>query len=192
MTVSYEQAHDLVRRRLSPEGLGHSERVAETAARLAALYGEDPERARLAGLLHDWNREMPDEELIGRARVHGAEVTDVDEAVPYLLHGPVAQADLAIELPELEEDVLVAIGAHTYGMPDMPPLAMIVYIADVTEPVRSQRGVDALRASAGSRALEDLFAEAYAASLKHLIDKRRRIHPQTVSAWNDIATRMQR
>lgn len=192
MTVTYEQAHELVERRLSAASLGHSERVAATAAHLASQYGEDPEAARLAGLLHDWHREMPAEELLQRARELGIEVTDVDEAVPYLLHGPVAQADLSREIPGISEEVLVAVGAHTYGVPDMPRLAMIVYIADVMEPNRHQEGASALRASAGIRTLDDLFAEAYAASLNHLVERRRRIHPQTVSTWNDIAARTQR
>ncbi len=44
-------------RRLGEAGAGHSERVAETAAQLASAYGLEPEPARLAGLLHDWDRE---------------------------------------------------------------------------------------------------------------------------------------
>ncbi len=192
MGVSYEQAHAHLKARLSPVALGHSERVAATAAHLAALYGADVEAARLAGLLHDWHRETPADELVSRARRLGLDVTEVDEAVPYLLHGPVAQADLELEFPDLDNDVLSAVGAHTYGMPDMAPLAMLVYVADVIEPGRHQDGVDSLRSSAGVRPLGDLFAEAYAASLHHLIDRRRRIHPQTVTTWNDIASRPSR
>ena len=112
--------------------------------------------------------------------------------MPYLLHGPVAQADLELDMSGLGEDVLGAIGAHTYGTTDMAPLSMIIYIADVIEPARHQDGVDSLRSSVGVRPLEDLFAEAYAASLHHLIDRRKRIHPQTLSTWNDIAARSRR
>ncbi|MGB4441013.1 MAG: bis(5'-nucleosyl)-tetraphosphatase (symmetrical) YqeK [Coriobacteriia bacterium] len=192
MTTLYDRAHQQLSQRLSPTAMGHSERVAATAAHLAALYGIDVEHARLAGLLHDWHRETPAEELVARARRLGLDVTDVDEAVPYLLHGPVAQADLEMEFPDLPDDVLAAVGAHTYGTPDMAPLSMLVYVADVIEPGRHQTGVDGLRSSSGARPLEDLFADAYAASLHHLVDRRRRIHPQTVSTWNDIAARSRR
>lgn len=192
MSMTYDQAHGHLKARLSPMALGHSERVAATAGHIAALYGADVESARLAGLLHDWHRETPAEELVARARRLGLDVTEVDEAVPYLLHGPVAQADLELEMPDLSDDVLGAIGAHTYGTADMAPLSMIIYIADVIEPARHQDGVDSLRSSVGVRPLEDLFAEAYAASLHHLIDRRKRIHPQTVSTWNDIAMRSRR
>ncbi|MBN1193435.1 MAG: bis(5'-nucleosyl)-tetraphosphatase (symmetrical) YqeK [Coriobacteriia bacterium] len=188
MGLTFEQAHAEVAKRLSAEGLGHSERVAATAGRVAALYGVDVEQARLAGVLHDWHRETPAEELVARARRLGLDVTDVDEAVPYLLHGPVAEADLEIQFSGLSDAVLTAVGAHTYGMPEMPELAMVLYIADVIEPARHQDGVDMLRSSVGVRPLEDLFGEAYAASLHHLIDRRRRVHPQTVATWNAIVS----
>jgi HD superfamily phosphohydrolase YqeK len=74
----------------------------------------------------------------------------------------------------------------------MAPLSMVVYIADVIEPARHQDGVDSLRSSVGVRPLEDLFAEAYASSLHHLIEKRRRVHPQTVATWNAIVSRSRR
>lgn len=188
MRPTYEQARAAVAGRLSASALGHSERVADTAGRVAELYGVDPSLARIAGVLHDWHRETPAEELVQRARRLGLEVTEVDEAVPYLLHGPVAQADIEMEFPGIDGEIITAVGAHTYGTPDMSPLSMVVYVADVIEPARHQKGVDMLRASVGTWPLKELFSAAYAASLHHLIDKRRRIHPQTVATWNDIAS----
>lgn len=192
MHTTYQSAHEALAGRLSSKALGHSERVAATADHLAGLYGVDPEKARLAGLLHDWHRELAPEELVARSRAIGLDVTEVDEAVPYLLHGPLAEADLAARMGDLPDDVLDAVGAHTYGNACMSALAMVVYVADVIEPARHQNGVDALRAAAGSIPLEELFADAYAASLHHLIDKRRRIHPQTVTTWNHIASKAHR
>jgi predicted HD superfamily hydrolase involved in NAD metabolism len=188
VAVTYEQARGLLAQHLSPGALEHSERVASTAVSLAALYGVDEAEASLAGLLHDRHRETPPEELVELARERGIPVTDVDEAVPYLLHGPVAASILADELPGLPQSVLEAIRAHTYGSPAMSALVMIVYIADVIEPSRRHEGVDALREAAGVQPLEDLFAETYARALHHLVDTRRRIHPQTVSTWNSIVS----
>ena len=39
----------------------HSLNVAKEAVRLAEKYGADPEKARLAGLLHDITKETPDD-----------------------------------------------------------------------------------------------------------------------------------
>lgn len=189
MAVSYDQALDALSARLTPAAVDHSERVAATAISLAALYGVDEAEAGLAGLLHDWDRETTPGQLVTCALELGLDVTEVDEAVPYLLHGPVAQAHLARAFPQLSADVLGAVGAHTYGVPDMTPLSMVVYIADVIEPSRQQTGVEELRSHAGVLSLDELFAEAYSGSLRHLIDSRRRLHPQTVATWNAIVSK---
>ena len=184
MQPTFDELHDLARRRLTPSALGHSDRVAETASWLAGLYGVDVEDARVAGLLHDWHRDTSGSELERRARERGLPVTEADCAVPYLLHGPLAAAELARDVPGLPVEVLDAIAAHTYGASEMSPLAMVVYVADVIEPDRDHTGVADLRESAGSIPLEELFARAYAASVQYLVQTRRHIHPVTVMMWN--------
>jgi len=186
VSAAYDIAHDAVSSRLSPRARAHSERVAETAARLAERYGLDVDEARLAGLLHDWHRELPGDELIARATALGIEVTSADKAVPYLLHGPVAERELAAVFPDLSVGVLDAVGAHTYGSVPMSALAMVVYVADVIEPERDYKGVERLREQVSECSLEELFAEAYAASLRHIIKRRRPIHPATLEVWNRI------
>lgn len=186
MAPAYESVRDAVASRLSPGAFAHSERVAETAAGLAGHYGLDADEARLAGLLHDWHRELTGDELIARASALGIEVTGADEEVPYLLHGPVAARELPAVFPDLSAGVLEAIAAHTYGAVPMPPLAMAVYVADVIEPGRDHHGVERIREDVGEATLSELFADAYAASLKHIIKRRRPIHPCTLEVWNRI------
>lgn len=186
MAPVYETVCAAVATRLSPGAFAHSERVAETAAELAGHYGLDAAEARLAGILHDWHRELAGEELVARARALGIEVTGTDEEVPYLLHGPVAARELPAVFPDLSAGVLEAIAAHTYGSVPMPPLAMAVYVADVIEPGRAHDGVERIREHVGEATLRELFADAYVASLKHIIKRRRPIHPCTLEVWNQI------
>ena len=63
---------------------------------------------------------------------------------------------------------------------------MVVYVADTLEPDRTHAGVEELRSLIGVVGLEELFARTYADSLRHLVDSRRRIHPETVATWNRI------
>lgn len=186
MAVSYDLARAAVAERLSASALAHCERVAQTAGELAERFGVDVERARLAGLLHDWHRELGAAELVARAREAGIPVTGVDEDVPYLLHGPLARVDLPQAIPGVPDDVCEAIGAHTYGAVPMSPLAMVVYIADVIEPGRTYSGVERLRERVADASLEELFLETYAASLKHIVKRRRPMHPETLRVWNAI------
>jgi len=182
--ATYEAAHAAIVERLSPGAVRHCERVASVAAVLAQRHGLDPGEARLAGLLHDWDRETPGAELLARAEQFGLPITDADRAIPYLLHGPVAAVELRGVFPELSDAVVEAIAAHTYGAPSMGALAMVVYIADAIEPDRTYDGVERLREHVARVTVEEAFAETYAASLRHIVRRRKAIHPTTVDVWN--------
>ncbi|MDO8879996.1 MAG: bis(5'-nucleosyl)-tetraphosphatase (symmetrical) YqeK [Coriobacteriia bacterium] len=184
MPVTYELAREAVVARLSADGAAHCERVAEMAAGIASVYGVDPAAARLAGVLHDWHRETDVGELLRQAEASDVAVTEVDRAVPYLLHGPVAAHDLAREYPGIGGDVLEAVAAHTCGAPVMSALAMTVYISDIIEPRRRYARASELRGVVGDVTLGELFARAYSASLGHLIETRRMLHPVTLEVYN--------
>ncbi len=140
-----EDAKNYARGRLSNKRYAHTLRVAETAEHLAKLHGLDPERARLAGLLHDTAREIGKEELLRVAEEDGLPVGNFERERPILLHGPVA-AELAREDLGVEDgEVLDAVRAHTTGEPGMGPLALALFVADKIEPGREQSGVEDLR-----------------------------------------------
>lgn len=174
--------------RLSPESLGHCERVAETARDLAARFGADTHEAQLAGLLHDWSRDETAAELLGYAQQRGLQVCDVDRAVPYLLHATVAATQVSEAFPGIAPAIVDAIASHTVGDAVMTDLMRIVYIADMIEPARSFDGVAGLRALADAPAatLPRLFFACYRCSLLHVVRSAGRIHPDTVRAWNAL------
>jgi predicted HD superfamily hydrolase involved in NAD metabolism len=181
---SFEQALAAVDERLSEESREHCARVSETAARIAGAYGEDVEAARLAGLLHDWDRDTSADELLVRAAAVGVEVTEEDHLVPYLLHSRVGAAELGERFPGLDAAVLEAVATHTLGAPSMGPIAKIVYVADMLEPVRSYDGVDELRDAVSVCTLDELFRRAYTRSLVRVLERRRHIHGTTLETWN--------
>ncbi|MBX5465547.1 MAG: bis(5'-nucleosyl)-tetraphosphatase (symmetrical) YqeK [Clostridia bacterium] len=155
-----------LRARVSPPRYYHSLGVADTAVLLAARWGVDPERARLAGLLHDWARELTDEETAAVARRFGLP----ERAGGYrtaLLHGPVAAALLREEMGFEDEVVLEAIELHTVGRPGMSRLARVVWLADSIEPTRSYPGVEELRRQA-CESLEEAMASALRSSIRFL------------------------
>lgn len=163
----------------------HSLGVSQESQRLAKRYGVDVRKARLAGLLHDWDKGFDDEGIRARALDLGI---DVDEFVlrdmPQLLHGPTAAAALARDFPCLPPDVLSAIQKHTSGSCDMSALDMVVYVADVIEPTRDFPGVDRLRSLAETETLEELFVDVMGHVFANLVERRRLVHPKTVEVWN--------
>jgi predicted HD superfamily hydrolase involved in NAD metabolism len=184
--VTYANALAVVEARLGGKAAKHCKRVAATAAALAVVYGVDADAAQLAGLLHDWDRETSAEGLLGEARRLGLEVSEADAAVPYLLHARTGAQSAREALPGLPEAVVQAIARHTVGSPDMTPLDMVVYLADMIEPHRDFPGVDALRDAVGAVTLPELFARGYQRSVQHLVEARKRIHPDTVAVWNSL------
>ena len=77
--------------------LAHCHRVAAEAADLARRCGASPAKAELAGLLHDYCRELTARRSSRRRARHGIAFGSVEARRPKsdLLHGPVAAAELA-------------------------------------------------------------------------------------------------
>jgi predicted HD superfamily hydrolase involved in NAD metabolism len=183
--LSFETALAMVQSRLWPDAAEHCRLVAETAAELAAAHGVDVERARIAGVLHDWDRGQAPAALLAAADAHGIEVFGADAAGPHLLHARTGAHALRETFPDLDDEVLDAVSRHTLGAAEMTPLDMVVYIADMIEPSRDYPGVEALRDAARSASLRELFALCYQQTVSHLVAARRRIHPVTVDVWNE-------
>lgn len=190
--VTFDMAAAAVRARLSESGASHALRVAETAGMLAETYGVDVESARLAGVLHDWDREVGDSGLLGEAERAGVPVSDVDKSVPYLLHARTGAVGLAQALPGVSDDVVHAVARHTVGSTGMTDLDMVVFIADMIEPARHYKGFEELRAAVGVASLHELFASCYQRSVAHLVTSRRPLHPDTVGVWNEFVARGER
>jgi predicted HD superfamily hydrolase involved in NAD metabolism len=172
-----------LRRRLTAARYEHSLRVARTAEGLARRHGEDPERARLAGLYHDWARDLPEAELLACAARLG-----LSGASPAVLHGPVA-ARLLPPTPGVDEQVRAAVDRHTTGAPGMSRLDMVVYLADLIEPGRAFPGVEEMRRLADED-LEGATLAAMDATLRYLIDRGLPLDPRGVAARNDLLARV--
>lgn len=184
-----KEARKELKLRLAPKRYEHAKSVSETAVLLAKTYGVDKDKARLAGLLHDWDKEYTDKEIRARVRELRMSVdVRVYEEMPRLLHGPTAAIALKQRFPEIEDEVLQAIARHTSGAVHMTDLDMIIYIADVIEPLRTHGGIDTLRGLVGKVSLEALFFTTYKQILGYLIEKNHRIHPDTVTIWNYYAS----
>ncbi len=174
-----KDAEDYARKRLSYKRYEHTLRVAEIAGRLAELHGLDPDKARLAGLLHDATRETYKEELLRLAEEAGLSIDELERERPMLLHGPVAAECARRDLGVKDGEVLEAVRVHTTGEPGMGPLALAVYLADKIEPGRNQPGVQSLRKLA-LKNLRRAVKAALEASISHNEQRDRPTHIKTL------------
>jgi predicted HD superfamily hydrolase involved in NAD metabolism len=183
-----EFADNFARVRLSEKRYGHTLRVADTAERLARVHGLDPDRTRLASLLHDAARETEPEEFLRLAERWNVPVGEPERQSPKLLHGPVAAELARRELGVEDEEVLEAIRAHTTGRPGMGPIALALYVADKIEPARDYPSVGRLRKLA-SENLREAATEALRRVIGHNEGRGRPIHPDSreTLAWLEEA-----
>ncbi len=188
---AYKHMKHMLKGRVSQQRYDHSKGVAKTAVQLAKIYGVDPGEARIAGIIHDWDKECDIQTIQNRARVL---CPDEDQRViddmPWLLHGPTAAASLRQSHPEFGDAVFQAVARHTSGASDMSPLDCIIYVADIIEPNRvygkKKDDIDALKREVGILNLQDLYFHAFKITFLHLVKENRRMHPHTVDVWNAL------
>ena len=95
----------------------HSISVGHCAETLAQTYGADMFSARVAGILHDWEKLLPDAETIELAERFRIQTEAPYQKIVGLLHGPLAAKTLPAIYPWLSEQILSAIQKHTAGRP---------------------------------------------------------------------------
>lgn len=173
----------VVQERLTRERYIHSLSVRDCAIELAARYEENCAEAEVAGLLHDFAREIPGPELLHLAEVKGLALSVIDRRFPLLLHGPVGAVLVQEELNVENPRVLEAIALHTLGGADMSRLAKIIYVADIIAPGRDFPGLGQLR-QVVMKDLDRALLECLGSTIRYCLDRQHPIHPQTIEAWN--------
>ncbi|MDO5422780.1 MAG: bis(5'-nucleosyl)-tetraphosphatase (symmetrical) YqeK [Eubacteriales bacterium] len=116
----------------------HTQGVMYTACALAMCHNADLAEARLAGLLHDCAKCIPNPKKLKICKRENIPVTDSELASPYLLHAKLGVYIAREKYDVTEREVLQAIRYHTTGRPEMSLLEKIIYIADYIEPGRDK------------------------------------------------------
>jgi len=167
-----------------PPRLRHILGVEKMSEALARHHGEDPEKAKIAGLMHDLAKYFEPRVILEMVRREGNPIDETCEENPRLLHADASAIVARDEFGISDRQILAAIANHTLGQPHMSPLSCIVYVADALEPNRG----DGLELEAMRRvAWQNLMAAVRQTSdysLHRLIAKGRIIHPRTVATRN--------
>ena len=147
----------IVQEKLSLKRFSHSVRTAELAVSLCSIYEGNSKKAEIAGLCHDYARELPLEELTGIA-ARGYSVADWEREHPILLHGKAGAVLIQEEIGIRDSSILEAVRTHVTGEPDMSLLSKIIFIADYLEPGR--RHIDGtLSGNIGIYTIDELLFE---------------------------------
>ena len=138
MEFSYEKAEKRLRKELDPGRYRHTMGVSYTAACLAMVHGGDVEKARIAGLLHDCAKCIPNGKKLKLCEKHNIQITEVERRNPFLLHAKLGAFLAMHQYGVNDREIVSAILNHTTGKPNMSLLDKIVYVADYIEPRRNK------------------------------------------------------
>ena len=183
--ISKEEIIEWLKKNLSEKRYIHSLGTADCARFLAKKYGENEDKAYIAGLLHDCAKCLETDTLVEIIRKN----LDINpsEMMNYkTLHAPVsaffAQRDFGIE----DKDILSAIRWHTLGKINMTTFEKIIFLADKIEPNTrdkeySEKILSILEEDNG---LDKALLVCYKETIKSLVKRDLKICPLTVDIYN--------
>ncbi len=181
--MTREEMRAAIRPLMSEERYLHSLGVEREAERLARRWGEDPEKAAVAGILHDCCKEMPLPEalqIVGQSAI----IPDIDfREQPQLIHG-YAAAELLGRFGVRDREIEDAVRYHTTGRTGMSRLEKIVYLADLTEEGRHYPDVAEMRRLADA-SLDEAMLYALSYTIGKLARRRRTICRDSWQAYNE-------
>lgn len=180
-----------VKKKISEKRFLHSEAVAETAKRLAVKYGEDPQKAYIAGILHDYAKEMSLDEMQEYVKENGLwdNLLDEEKNSVELLHSRVGALMALKEFHIEDSEIIQAIAEHTIGGKELSKLSQILYLADYIAPGRKQPRVEEVRRVAKTDFEEALFM-AYDHTIQYLEECKKWIHPASLEGRDEAREKM--
>lgn len=167
---------------LKENRIAHVTGVESQAVMLAMHWGEDPDTAAIAGILHDITKAMKPEKQLKLCEKYGIILENDERENPALLHARTGAA-LSKDRFGISDEIYNAIRWHTTGKPDMNAMEKIIYLADYTEPTRDFEGVEELR----ELCFEDLdkaMALGLEMSIEDLKERGKPIFHDTMDAYN--------
>lgn len=189
MTGGHTRAQllELMHQRLDDARFNHCLRVEQTSRELAEQYDVDVDQAGLAGLLHDYAKQVDPADFVSVIKQEGLDpqLLDYNRGV---WHGMVGVWFIQRELGVSDPAVLQSIRRHTTGDPQMTKLDMVTFLADFIEPARELDVEKKARKVAKTSLVKACLVELQS-TLTFLVSKSARIHPLTLATYNALIAR---
>ena len=165
---------------LKPKRVPHVAGCEQEAVKLAGRWGEDPDAAAEAAILHDITKKLTPAEQLQMCEKYGIILDAFEQREPRILHARTG-AYAARDLFGVPENIFGAIEWHTTGRPGMTILEKIIYLADFTEPTRDFPGVEKVR-TAQYEDLDRAMVIALTMSMEEVRSRGAEPHPRSLEA----------
>ncbi len=182
---NYANYKDILQSKLNEKRYYHSLCVADEAKRLAEKYGADVDKAYLAGLLHDITKNTTAEEQLKMFEEFDIMPDETTKGSAKLWHAVTGSAYIEKVLNIKDKEIISAVRYHTTARANMPLLDKILYLADFSSADRDYDDVDIMRQKV-NESIEAAMLYALSYTIKELVDKKVRIHSDTLSAYDEL------
>ena len=185
--ISTEDLMGWLKNNLSEERYEHSLGTADSAKLLAEQYGEDVEKAYVAGLLHDCAKCFTTEKLLEIIESN-LDIEEAEKENYKTLHAPVSSFIAKTEFGVEDVEILSAIRWHTLGNPNMSTFEKIIFLADKIENrTRETWYADPIREYLKEEnGLNKAMLQCYKQTIKSLVDRDLKICPLTIEIYNSL------
>lgn len=180
--MSREALLEKVQSVMSEKRFNHVLGVEKAAINLAELYKCDKEKAGLAGLIHDYAKELPDQDFLDLIDKYQLD-PELKKWGNNVWHGLVGIYKIQEDLGITDSEILRSIEIHTVGASEMSLLDKIVYVADYIEHNRNFPLVQEARVIAQQN-LDKAVAFETVHTVEHLAHQALPIFPQTFETYN--------
>ncbi len=186
--LSLEEADKWLKENLNEKRYQHSLGTAECARELAKHFGQNEEKAYIAGLLHDCAKCFSDEKLLEIIDKYLDDVDSDERSNRKTLHAPgsyyIAKTVFGLE----DDEMLSAIRWHTLGKIKMTDFEKIIFLADKIElRTRNEEYRNKITKDLYSEnGLNKAILECYKETIKSLTDRNLIICPLTVEIYNNL------
>ena len=188
MKLSLEQADKWLKENLSEKRYQHSLGTAEYAQKLAKEFGQNEQRAYVAGLLHDCAKCFSDEKLLEIIDEYIDDADQDERTNKKTLHAPASYYIAKTVFGVTDEEMLSSIRWHTLGKMNMTDFEKIIFLADKIE-LRTRSDEyrkEITKDLYGENGLNKAILACYKETIKSLVDRDLKICPLTVEIYNHL------
>lgn len=183
-TLDTQKIRKSVKKVLDAKRYEHTLGVAYTATSLAMCYGEDINKAEIAGFLHDYAKPIENDKKILLCEKYNIPINEVERKNPFLLHAKLGSYITMKKYKIRDKDIINAILNHTTGRPEMTLLEKIIFVADYIEPSRCEApNLDGIRQLAFQN-LDETLILILEGTLQYLSTLENAIDPMTQKTYD--------
>lgn len=185
--ISEQELKKWLESNLSAERYSHSLGTAECAKKLAEKFGLNPEKAYVAGLLHDAAKCFSNEKLLEIIHAH-LNVEESELQNYKTLHAPVSAYIVEKDFGVTDKEILSAIRWHTLGKLDMTDFEKIVFLADKIEPNtrEEEKTAEIAKYLDEENGLNKAILKCYKNTIKSLVKRDLKICYLTIEIYNKL------